>query len=111
MSLFGQYISETRDLKIVESEKGFATYSVIGKECYIEDIYVAPEHRFSGYGTQLADQIKKIALEAGCTHIFGTTNCRFKDPDASLKAMLAYGFKISKVFNDIILLRMEIWAE
>lgn len=108
MSLYGRYIWETREVRIMEGQHGFATYLISKDECYIEDVYVDADQRHRGIGRKLIDQIVDAAKDAKCKTLTTTVNGRFKDPDTSLKSCFAYGFKISKILDDIIFLRMEI---
>lgn len=108
MSLFAEYINETQGREIIEADFGFATYVINGPQVYIEDIYVRPEYRKQNFATRLADKVKEKAKAQGCTHMLGTVNCTFKDPTTSLKALLGYGFKIENVFQDVIVMKMEI---
>ncbi len=108
MSLFGNYIFETREVRIVEGIHGFATYLISGDECYVEDVYVEADQRHKGVGRKLIDQVREIAKDLKCTHLTTTVNGRFKDPTTSLKSCLGYGFKVYKISNDILFLKMEI---
>jgi GNAT superfamily N-acetyltransferase len=108
MSHFGEYVKETLGREIVECSYGFATYSIAAPEVYIEDIYVVPEMRKNGSASKLADEIKKRALALGCTYMVGTVNMLAKNPTTSLKVLLAYGFKLERVLQNIIILKMEL---
>ncbi len=108
MSLYGDYVWQTRGLRTIEGIHGFATYLINENECYIEDVYVEESQRHLGIGRKMIDDVRKIAKTMGVKILTTSVNGRFKDPDTSLKACLAYGFKLSKVVDDIIFLRMEI---
>lgn len=108
MSLFANYIFETRGVRIIEGIHGFATYLISGDECYVEDVYVINDQRLNGVGSKMMNQIRSIAGESKCKWLTTTVNGRFNDPDTSLKSCLAYGFRISKIMDDVILLKMEI---
>lgn len=109
MSMYADYVKETRGIESLETDFGFATYIIRAGECYIEDIYVKPQFRKDRVGAEMADKIRAIAKEQGCKLLTGTVNCLFhKDPSTSAKVLLAYGFKISKVVNDVIFFKMEI---
>lgn len=108
MSLFAEYAFETRGRRSIEIEHGFATFVIGQGECYLEDIFVRPAFRKSGAAKKLADQVREIARAEGCKILIGTVNCAFTDPTTILKAMLAYGFKINKTINDVIILSMEV---
>jgi GNAT superfamily N-acetyltransferase len=94
MSHYADYLNETGSKHILEDASGFATYHLVGKECYIEDIYVAPVFRQQKVASQFAQQIESIAKVAGCTHLTGSVNTTAKNPTQSMKVLLAYGFKL-----------------
>lgn len=108
MSQFSDYIKETQGRECIEREFGFVTYVITGPECYIEDIYVSPEFRIQGIGSRLTDMVREKAKGLGCTHLVGTVNGLFKDPTTSAKALLAYGFKIERIVQNVIIMKMEI---
>lgn len=108
MSLYSDYLAETGQRGIVESDSGFATYQIAGVECYIVDIYIKPEHRKSGQASNLANQITEIAKAQGCKYLTGTTNTSFKDPTSSMKTLLSYGFRFLKQEPSLIWFVKEI---
>lgn len=108
MSLYGEYVKETRGIETLEDERGFATYSIKGEECYIESIYVAPGFRKTNVARYMTDEIRSIAKTKGCKYLTGSINLDFKNCEASMFAQLAYGFKLAVAANNIIFLKMEI---
>lgn len=108
MSLFGEYIQERENKGIIESETGFATYKFLNDGVYIEDIYVKPEARKSGEATRLADMICDIAKEKGMTKVFGSVSPSAIGSTASLKVLLAYGFRLDSCTNNFIWLVKEL---
>lgn len=108
MSLFGDYILETRGKNILENDGGFATYSFHENECYIEDVYIVPEERNNGHLLEMLEEMKVIARAHECKSLITTINCLFKNPTRALRSCLGCGFKIDKSLNDIIILRMEL---
>ncbi len=108
MSLYGEYVKETRGLETVEDERGFATFLITKEECYIESIYVSPGFRKTKIASQMADEIRSIAKMRGCKYLTGSINLTISSPEASMLAQLAYGFKIVLAQNNVIFLKMEI---
>ncbi len=96
MSLYADYLAEKGLKGIIETPTSFATYCITGQECYIEDIYVAPEFRKTKEASRLADAITEIAKAKGCTYLTGSVNSRATDPTASIKTLLGYGFKFMR---------------
>lgn len=108
VSLYAQYISEREGKHILEHAQGFATYMFMEKGCYIEDIFVLKEYRETGVAAHLADQIADIAKEKGYNKLFGSVVPSANNSTASLKVLLAYGFKLESSSNNFILLAKEI---
>lgn len=93
MSLYRRYLQETFGKDIVEDPEGFASYSIVNKECYIETVYVIPEARCKGKAPWLVDQIAKIAKEKGCTFLSTTINPGINNVEKSMRVITNYGFK------------------
>lgn len=108
MSLFAEYIQEREGKHIVESDKGFATYTFVGDGCYIEDIYVAKKYRKHGQAAEFADQIAKVAKEKGFHKLYGTVAPGANGSTDSLKVLLAYGFKLHSSNQNLIVMVKEI---
>ncbi len=107
--MFADYIKERKNMGCVESDIGFATYSIFDTgECYIEDIYVKPEHRISGAASKLADEIIVKAKEQNCTVLTGSVVPSAKGSTTSLKVLLAYGFQLHSCREDFIVFSMGI---
>lgn len=102
MSMFYNYTKERAVKDIVENDMGFATFVFNGAECYIEDIYVVPEHRCKGAASKLADIIASVAKDRGCKYLTGSVVPSAKGSTESLKVLLAYGFKLLKSEPNII---------
>ena len=79
--------------EVFENETGWANYIISGKECYIENIYTAPEYRKTGRASEIADKITAIAKERGCTTLLGSTNTTKPSVERSIQVILSYGFK------------------
>lgn len=107
-SNFAQYIKERAGKSIVESEKGFATYFYQDEFVYIEDIFVNAEHRKSGVATEFADRIAEEAKNLGYAKMLGSVCPSANGSTASLKVLLAYGFKLFKSLDNVIYLSKEI---
>lgn len=106
--LYADYIKERENKEIVYNEFGFATYRILGDECYIQDIFIKKENRKEGHAKNLADKIAEIASLHGCKYLTGSTVPSMNGSTDSLKAMLAYGFKLLSSEKDFIVLIKEL---
>lgn len=99
MSLFADYKKEREGKEAIEVDNGFVTYKVYGDSVYIEDIFVSKEQRRTGLASQLADMVVIEAKKQGCLKLLGTVDPGAIGASDSLKALMAYGFKISPIQN------------
>lgn len=107
MEMFKDYL-EMNGKMLVSSPFGFATFYQVNDGLYIEDIYIKPEHRLKGIGSELADSVCAIAKERGLNKIYGTIRPTYRYSTESMKSLLAYGFKIKGSAYDAIALEKEI---
>jgi GNAT superfamily N-acetyltransferase len=107
-SLYAQYIFERENIESIERRWGFAYYKFEDESCYIVNIYVLPEYRKQYAGSSFADMITEIAKERGCTCLLGSCDPELPGADESVKAMFAYGFKLSHINGPLIILKKEI---
>ena len=107
-SLYGQYIFETKNKEIVESDKGFATYFPVSDGLYIEELFVHPDYRKTGEASALADQIAEIARQKGFKKIYGSVAPSSNCSTTSLHVLLSYGFKLHEAGPDAVILMKEI---
>jgi len=102
--MWAEYQQERLGKHVLESDKGFALYSFIdSKQCYLEDIYVSPEHRKSGAAAELADQISELARKQGYEYLIGSVVCGANGDTESLKVLLAYGMHLLEVHGNLIM--------
>lgn len=107
-SLYGQYIFETKNKEIVESDKGFATYFPVSDGLYIEEIFVHPDYRKTGEASALADQIADIARQKGYKKVYGSVCPSANNSTASLMVLISYGFKLHEAGPNAVILVKEV---
>ena len=108
MSLFSEYVKETKQMDIIEDEQGFVTFLVSGEDCYIADLFIRPQFRRKHKAFSFGDELKQIAKDKGCKNLVTTVNTTNVDPSTPLKGILAFGFKVISANNNIILAKMEL---
>ena len=109
MSLWADYIRETRDDLTVEDSGGFATYRYLpDNTVYIIDIYVVPALRQEGLASALADRIVAEAKARGCVKLLGTVDARCKRPTASIAVLVGYGMQFLRVDGDLLVFAKDI---
>ncbi len=108
MSLYKDYIKETQNGTILETEDGFITYFIFGKECFLSDVYVVPEKRRTGTALEFQKKITEIVKPLGCTHFTGCCDLRNPAASYSAKSMLIDGFKLLRLEGSKIFFIKEI---
>lgn len=109
MSFYADYLKERTNDNILETEYGFVTYRYLNeKQVYIIDIYVDPLHRKQGIAAKMATAIAMEAKSLGCSEMLGTVIASTKGAKESLLILFAYGMDLSKIENNIIILKKDI---
>lgn len=109
MSLWADYKREREGKQVYEEKDGFVVYSFPSSvECYIEDIYVIPEKRKTGYATKLADYVCEIARKKGCEHLLGSVWVGSAGDTTSMKVLLGYGMHLLEVRGNLIIFTKEL---
>jgi GNAT superfamily N-acetyltransferase len=89
--------------------KGFATWKMLDPtSVYLVDIYVGPDFRRSGVAAELANRVAALALKAGAKRMIGSVETKSATATEAMKAILAYGFKITHVEGSMIYLAKEL---
>lgn len=102
------YIKEREGFESLITDEGFASYRILGEECYLKDIYVYPDYRKQGVASEIADEIAALAKKEGCKFLTGSVCTTAKNPTDSTAVLIAYGFKITATVQNGILFRKEI---
>ncbi len=108
MSHYRDYIKEYTDKHVLETDAGFATFSVYSDTIYLENIYIRPELRRSKQASILADQVCTIGKEMGCSVLMGSVVPSAKNSTISLKVLLGYGMALASASNDLIIFKKDI---
>ena len=107
-SLYAKYLKEREGFEVLEDGLGFATYKIVGEECYIRDIYVDSDFRKDGVASGYCDQISMIAKEAGCKNLTTTAYTRAFGSTTSTEVIIRYGFRILSTDGEKIIFIKEI---
>jgi ribosomal protein S18 acetylase RimI-like enzyme len=112
MSLWAEYLTEREGKVVIEEEFGFIAYRIPSNGiCIVDAIYVSKETRRSGFGSALCDRVAKIAIEAECTQLWSQVQVNTFNATDSLKACLAYGFRLHSLDGTCIVLIKDIVGE
>lgn len=108
-SLYAQYVKERENLDIVESEKGFATYQIYDNgECYIRDIFVAPEFRNTKLTMDMQKQINDIAKTKDCKLLVGSVCLDTNNASKSLQILLNDKWQMYKIIGNMIFVKKDV---
>lgn len=108
MSLYADYVTERTHFEIIEKDYGFITYSIEQNICYIQDLYILPDLRQTKLASSLANEVMEIAKTKSCKHLMGTVSPKSKEPETSIKVLLAYGMKLHSSNDQLIIFTKEI---
>ena len=110
MSLYAEYVKERLGETVLEDDYGFISYHIEfgSKVCVINDLYVRPEYRRKGLGTQLGDQALKAARESGCNIILCYIWPSAIGSTEAMMAILGYGFRLKAVEGPRIILTLDL---
>lgn len=108
--MYPRYLRETLGHELYEDPegRGFLTY---GFDCipgvdfphvYIQEIYTTPEHRVKGVAAQMADHVAVLARACGKKVMFGSVCGTAKEPDRSLRVLMAYGMKLYSINDNVV---------
>ena len=106
--MWSLYVKEKSGVETISDEHGFICYKIHGEECYLEDIFVIPEYRERGVGSDLLIKAEALAKEAGCKFLSSCIRPTESTATLSMKAHLAKGFRIYSSFENRILMIKEI---
>lgn len=110
MSLFADYKKEREGKHVLENEKMFIVYSLHpqGQYLYIEDIYVAPEHRHQGLAREMGAYIEKLSKANKCKKIVISIVPNTEGATYNLSRSLMYGFRLRSSHENIIFLEKDV---
>jgi GNAT superfamily N-acetyltransferase len=110
MSLWADYIKELYGKEMYEDSMGFCTYYIVpGTDvCYIEDIYVVPEHRKSAFGAEMESKVEAWSRLQGCSQLMGSVATGLQTTERSISVLISRGFKLSKVTETMLYFKKNI---
>lgn len=105
---FGKYLTEVKGKNIYEADYGFATYSFLNDDCYIEDIYIDKEQRSAGKARELGNEIAKIAIAKGCKRLLGSVIVSVPNSTHNLSILMDEGYKLDSATNNFIVVAKDL---
>ncbi len=106
--MYADYLEEFGAKHMFHNDKGFIIYSVNGTDCYMEEIYVKPEHRDCKVAKELQAEVTKIVKQQGCTRLLGSVIVSTPNSSTSLGMLFKDGFKLVSATTNFILISKEI---
>lgn len=109
-NLYKQYLKEEENREVIETEEGFITYSIIGEECYVAEVYVVPAQRNKLNSHKLLALVVEEAKKSNCKFLTANT---FMEEDVvkytrKVRLMIDAGFLINKVMDRNIIFYKKI---
>jgi GNAT superfamily N-acetyltransferase len=107
-TLYGKYVLEREGKHILEMDDGYATFTLGEEICYIVDIFVDKSKRYTGLGSQMADEISEIAKDKGCKWLLGSVDPKANGSTESMRSLLIYGFEVSHLEPPLIFFKKSL---
>jgi hypothetical protein len=115
MELYSEYIKEREGVALITKEHGFVTYKCVDNECFIHDLFVSKEHRGGPALLEIIQELGKIAVVNGCSHLSGILRANDPGINRTMKAALKLGFRILNIQNNGVIITKELkgdlWVE
>ena len=109
LTLYADWLKEYKNKETLESEHGFIIYSYISENIiYLEDMYIKPESRNQKHSLVLANKLIEIAKQNNVVQLITSLCPTDKCFQRSYDNTIAYGFKISHVHNNLIILKKDV---
>jgi hypothetical protein len=108
IDMYAAYLEELGAKHLYRNDKGFALYSFVEENCYIEEIYILPKYRGAKEFAVICDNITSIAREKGCKKLLGSVVPTINNSTRSLGMLLSYGAKLVSASNNFIVFSKEI---
>jgi ribosomal protein S18 acetylase RimI-like enzyme len=108
MQLYRAYLKERENAELIERSWGWCSYRVEADHVYLIDIYVLPQYRQHGKGTELLAAVENVARECGRPAVLGSIATNVQGADKMYNIMHGLGFKIHSSDKDIIYMIKEI---
>lgn len=107
--MYAKYVKEREDLDEIKTDKGFIHYKMIGESCIINDCFVLKEHRRSGHGHFLGDQVFELCKERGIKTVYCQSDTEANNHEISRQSILSFGFKEIEKVDTIYIYSMEVF--
>lgn len=108
MKHYVDYVKERSGADVITTDVGFVTYRIQGDECFLMEIYTAPEHRRSHRGAELVDAVALKGRSAGCKFISATISPQAGGSTEAMAAAIKVGFKLHSSGQNCVILTKEI---
>jgi len=111
--MYKSFIEERYGCEFIEFDNvGWLSYTMSSDICYLQDMYIVPEHRRKGYSQEMAAAVENIARDNRCTKLMTTVNLDYaekgKGDRANMYAILKFGFNLIKSGNNYLVFRKDI---
>lgn len=106
MNHYARYIKEREGAEYYETPEGFVSYVVSGSECFIANLYIAPEHRGLKASSRLINWLANSTQNSiqKITVLSGTIDLRAAGASHTLACALTLGFQVTSAHNNILVI-------
>lgn len=109
LDMFEAYVKERENGELLRHPHGFAIYLDIDQDtAYLQDVYVQPEHRTIGVGRELLGMAVQKAKKSNKNTLLTSTDISTHGVEVSMLSILASGFKVKNLEQNMIWYSMEL---
>lgn len=102
------YVREREGAAFYITDYGFIKYVIDKDTIYMQEIYVAPEHRHGNLSGEMANELINWAKTRGCKKMLGSCVPSTNNAHKSMVLMIAFGMKLHMAMADKIFFIKEI---
>lgn len=107
-SIFAEYNSEMKNKFTIENEHGFLVYSIDQSIIYFEEIFVRPEFRKTGVGSEMCDFALEIGKSKGCKQLLCSVDVQIKDATNCVRRLIDWGMILYSLRGTVIYFMKDI---
>ena len=94
LTKYARYIWEKAGHQLIEGEHGFITFEVGENFIHIHDLWVDPDYRHKGHGSDLVQKVIDSRKNDSIKFLTSCVQLKANDVTQTLKAQLHYGFYV-----------------
>lgn len=108
LGLFGEYLEEREGVRALVSDHAFLSYSIVGEQFIVRDLFCRSEHRKLGFVTDLWDKARFVAEKSGCKQFTCAVHLPAPGSQKAFEVAYSHGFRPVRAEGGTIILAREV---